>query len=133
VLAGFGFWLLSRGPVSLDAVAPLVAAAMSRGTGVVVAIDHTGAEPRRWRGCSSSSPRGVHLRREGGEGTLTLGDLTLEFSPRAALGGVIAPTRIIMNQPELRLDRSPDGSFHLGVGDLGTDAARIGGKSSSAI
>jgi hypothetical protein len=127
VLAGFGFWLLSRGPISLDAVAPLVAATMSRGTGVVVAIDHT-ALSLGDGGLFLVFARGVHLRREGGEGALTLGDLTLEFSPRAALRGVIAPTRIVVNQPELRLDRSPDGSFHLGVGDLGADAAEDWGQ-----
>ncbi len=126
VIAGFGVWLLSRGPISLDAVAPFVASMLSRGTDVTVTVDHTllSLEGGRMRVLA----RGVHLTRDGGANALTLGDLALELSPRAALVGVLAPMRITINKPELRLDRSPDGSFHLGVGDLASDAAEDWGQ-----
>lgn len=122
VIAGFGFWLLSKGPLSLDSVAPLVASMLSRGTGVTAQIDHTFLSLGRG-GHLDVLARGVHLRRAGTEATLTLGDLALDFSPTAALAGTLAPTRIIIDRPELRLDRGPDGTFHFGVGDLSSDAA----------
>ncbi len=127
ILAGFSVWFLSRGPISLDAVAPYVASVLSRGNGLSVAIDHTSLELGAG-GHVIVLAQGVHLQREGGAAALTLADLTLEFSPRAALSGVIAPTRIIVGQPELRLERAADGSFHLGVGDLAADSAEDWGQ-----
>ncbi len=126
VMAGFGLWYLSRGPISLDSVAPLVAAALSRGNGISASVDHTlltlGA-----RGRIVILARGVHLQREG-SGTLTLGDVSLEMSPRSLLLGGLAPTRIVVDRPELRLERDPSGAFHLGVGDLASDAAEDWGQ-----
>lgn len=117
----FFFWLLSRGPVSLDAIAPYIADALSQGNGLTVTIDHTSLTlgPRAH---FEVLARGVHFSQPG-SGTLTLSDLVLEFSPRAALRGVLAPTRIVVDRPELRLERAADGSFHLGIGGAATGAA----------
>jgi AsmA-like C-terminal region/Protein of unknown function len=126
IFAAFFVWLLSRGPLSLDAIAPYVASMLSRGNGVTVTIDHTllTLGPRAHLEVLA---RGVHMARQG-SGALTLGDLVIEFSARAALSGVIAPTRIVVDRPDLRLERSADGSFHLGVGDETTGAAEDWGQ-----
>ncbi|MGH7035122.1 MAG: AsmA-like C-terminal domain-containing protein [Stellaceae bacterium] len=115
IAAGFFLWLLLRGPVSLDAVAPLAARALSLGNGIEVSIDHTllSLGPR---GHVEVLARGVHFARAG-SGTLTLADLAIELSLRAALHGVIAPTRIVVNRPELRLERSADGRFRFAIGE----------------
>ena len=115
VAAGFFLWLLSRGPISLDAVAPLVARALSLGNGLEVSIDHTllSLGPR---GHVEILARGVHFA-QAGSGALTLPDLAIELSPRAALHGVLAPTRIVVNRPELRLERSADGRFQFAIGE----------------
>src|SRR5262249_55775432 len=60
--------------------------------------------------------RGVHLRRGNGDAELTLPELAMGFSLRAALRGVAAPTRIVLRRPELRLQRAADGTFRLGIG-----------------
>ncbi len=126
IFAGFVLWLLSRGPISLDVVAPLVAGALSSGNGLAVTIDHTllSLGPG---GHIEVLARGVHFAQPG-SGTLTLGDLAIAFSARAALRGVIAPTRIVVTRPELRLERSADGRFHFGIGDEPADTAEDWGQ-----
>lgn len=122
VIAGFAAWLLWHGPVSLDPIAPLIAAALTRGTDVSATIDHTLLSLNSG-GRIGILARGVHLRRGGGGAVLTLGELNLVFSARAALMGTIAPTRIAVTRPNLQLVRDADGSFHLGIGALAPSAA----------
>jgi uncharacterized protein DUF3971/AsmA-like protein len=122
VVAGFGVWLLWQGPVSLDAVAPLIAAALSRDNGLTAKVDHALVSVND-DGRIGVLARGVHLSRAEGGATLTLDELNLEFSMRAALRGVIAPTRIAVSKPQLQFVREADGSFHLGIGELDAPAA----------
>ncbi|HEY3916157.1 MAG TPA: DUF3971 domain-containing protein [Stellaceae bacterium] len=122
VIAGFAVWMLSRGPISLDSVAPTIAAALSRGNGVTATVDHT-LLSLNLDGHIGILARGVHLSRSDGGATLTLEQMNLEFSLRAALAGVIAPTRIAITRPALQLVREADGSFHLGIGGLAAPAA----------
>jgi hypothetical protein len=122
VVAGFGVWLLWQGPVSLDAVAPLIATALSRDNGITATVDHALVSVND-DGRIGILARGVHLSRAEGGATLTLDELNLEFSMRAALRGVIAPTRIAVTKPQLQLVREADGSFHLGIGELEAPAA----------
>jgi hypothetical protein len=128
VVAGFGIWLLWHGPISLDPIAPYIAAALSRGNGVTATIDHTLLSVNN-EGHIGVLARGVHLSRSDGGSTLTLDEMNLEFSVRAILGGTIAPTQITVTRPVLHLVRETDGSFHLGVGGLEAPAAEDwGGK-----
>jgi hypothetical protein len=122
VAAGFGVWMLWEGPVSLDLVAPLIASALSRDSGITATVDHTLLSVNR-DGHVGMLARGVHLTRSDGGATLTLDELNLEINIRAALRGVIAPTRIVVTRPQLQLVREADGSFHLGIGDLQAPAA----------
>ncbi len=126
IVAAVGILLLSRGPISLDAIAPYVADLLSQGNGLTVAIEHTSLSLAPG-GRLDVLARGVHLQRAE-SGALVLGELALEFSPRTVLSGVIAPTRIIVDRPELQLERDEDGSFHLGVGALAPDAAQGWGQ-----
>ncbi len=115
VCAGFGLWLLSRGPIELDGVAPYVASALSRDNGIATQIDHALLNLTD-EGRIALVVRGVHLRRDDGGAVLTLDELALQFDTHALMTGVIAPTSIVVNRPELRLVRETDGSFHLGIG-----------------
>jgi hypothetical protein len=119
-------WRLSVGPVSLDFLAPYVAAAMERAEpGLVVGIDHTLLSVEH-AGTIEIVARGIHFRERDGEAQLTLPELALGLSPRAALTGTIAPTIIILREPEMRLGRAEDGTFSLGFGGA---AAASGGNS----
>src|SRR6185437_6283991 len=122
VIAGFGVWLLWQGPVALDPVAPLIAAALSRDNGITASVDHALVSLNN-DGRIGVLARGVHLSRPESGATLTFDELNLEFTLRAALRGVIAPTSIAVTKPQLQLVREADGSFHLGVGELDAPAA----------
>jgi hypothetical protein len=110
-------WRLSKGPVALDFLGPYVADAIaSAQPGLVARIDHTLVSLEQG-GTVDIVARGVRLRRRDGAARLTLPELSLELSLRAALRGVVAPTRIVLRQPELRLERGTDGRFRIGLGE----------------
>lgn len=122
VVAGFAVWLLWQGPISLDPIAPLIATALSRDNGITATVDHTLLSLNN-DGHIGVLARGVHLSRAESGAALTLGEINIEINLRAALRGVIAPTRIAITKPELQLVRETDGSFHLGIGELDAPAA----------
>jgi hypothetical protein len=122
VVAGFGVWLLWQGPISLDPIAPMIAAALSRDNGITATVDHTLLSLNS-DGHIGLLARGVHLSRPESGATLTLDQLNLEINLRAALRGVIAPTRIAVTKPQVQVVREADGTFHLGVGGLDAPAA----------
>ena len=116
LVAGFLVWRFSVAPLSLDYLTPSVARGLAGSeSGLVVHVDHTllSLGPRA---TIDIVARGVHLRRGDGEAQLTLPELVIGFSVGAALHGVLAPTRIVLNGPQLFLARAADGSFHLGFG-----------------
>lgn len=121
LLAAF-VWRLSQGPVALDFLGPYVADAIAGARpGLAADIDHTLVSLEQG-GTVDIVARGVRLRRHDGEARLTLPELSLGLSLRAALRGVIAPTRIVLRQPELHLERAIDGTFHIGLGEDGPSA-----------
>ena len=110
-------WRLSRGPLALDFLGPYVADAIAGARpGLAADIDHTLVSLEQG-GTIDIVARGVRLRRHDGEAQLTLPELSLGLSLRAALRGVIAPTRIVLRQPRLHLERARDGTFHIGLGE----------------
>lgn len=110
-------WRLSMGPLALDFLGPYVADAIaSAEPGLVARIDHTLVSLEQG-GTVDIVARGVRLRRRDGDAQLTLPELSLGLSLRAALTGVVAPTRIVLRQPELRLERGRDGTFRIGLGE----------------
>jgi hypothetical protein len=114
--AAFLVWRLSSGPVSLDALTPYVDRALA-GTeaGVSVEVEQTQLRLRDGAAAVDIVARGVHLSRQNGEARLTLPAVSLGLSLRAALRGVLAPTHIALERPELHLTRAADGSFRLGL------------------
>jgi hypothetical protein len=123
LFAVFLVWRLSAGPVSLDYLTPFVAQSIAAaGDGLEVGIDHTFVSLSRDAGIEIVA-RGVRLHRRSDEARLTLPELAIALSPRAALRGIVAPTRIVLDGPELRLERAADGSIRFG---LGTEAPAAG-------
>jgi hypothetical protein len=121
VLVTFLAWQLSQGPISLDFLTPYLARALNNAEpGITVAIDHT-----RLSFSSESKlelmAEGVHVT-QGSGATLSLPAFYIGLSAHAALRGVIAPTRITLDGPTLRLQRDSDGKLHVG---LGSDAVGV--------
>src|SRR5690348_17058610 len=132
LIAGFFVWRLSSGPISLDDLAPYVARALADPEhGLEVRVDHS-LIALGDGGSLLVVARGVHLRRGDGDANaeLTLPELAMGFSLRAALRGVAAPTRIVLRRPELRLQRAADGTFRLGIGP---DASGAGDWASGVL
>jgi Protein of unknown function/AsmA-like C-terminal region len=116
VMFAVAAWRLSQGPVPLDRLAPYLAASLSnRASGVTVEIAHAflalGGGAR-----IELEARDVRVRVGQGGARMVLPELRVDFSLGAALRGVIAPTRIVLERPVLRLARDTDGDFHLGIG-----------------
>ena len=114
--AGVAAWRLSRGPVVLDRVTPYLASALSSGpNGVLVTIDHTVLS---WSdGRFHLFAQGVHLSQPTTGARLTFRGMEIVLSPWALLQGRMAPSRVVLDRPVLRLVRAADGSFHLAVGE----------------
>jgi hypothetical protein len=114
---------LASGPLPLDAVAPTLAAALSNPqSGVVVGIDH--ALVRLGKGARLELiARGVRVSAGQDGNQIALPELAVDLSLRAALRGVIAPSRIVLEQPVLHLSRDRDGAFHLGLDRAGETAS----------
>ncbi|MGH7012676.1 MAG: DUF3971 domain-containing protein [Stellaceae bacterium] len=114
--AGAAAWRLSRGPIVLDRVTPYLASALSSGpNGVLVTIDHTVLS---WsNGRFHLFAQGVHLNQPTSGAHLTFRAMEIALSPWALLQGRLAPSRIVLDRPILRLVRAADGSFHLALGE----------------
>ena len=116
VAGGAAIWRLSRGPIVLDPVTPYLASALSSGpNGVLVTIDHTVLS---WsNGRIHLLAQGLHLTQPASGAHLAFRGMEIVLSPWALLQGRLAPSRVVLDRPVLRLVRAADGSFHLAVGE----------------
>src|SRR5262249_53976478 len=109
---------ITTGPISLDFATPWVQQALSDlQRGIVVSVEHTALSHEPGGATVGLVVQGVHLRRVDGGAEVVLPRVALDLSVRAALSGTLAPTRIVLTAPQLRLTRQPDGTFHLGLGE----------------
>jgi len=116
VAVGSAAWRLSQGPITLDRATPYLASALSSGpNGVVVTIDHTVLD---WsNGRIRLEAQGVHLNQPTSGARLTFRAMEIVLSPWALLEGRLAPSRVVLDRPVLRLVRAPGGSFRLALGE----------------
>lgn len=115
-VGGVAAWRLSRGPIVLDPVTPYLASALSSGpNGVLVTIDHTVLSWSNRR--IHLFAQGVHLSQAASGAHLTFRGMEIVLSPWALLQGRLAPSRVVLDRPVLRLVRAVDGSFHIAVGE----------------
>ncbi|HTZ77274.1 MAG TPA: AsmA-like C-terminal domain-containing protein [Stellaceae bacterium] len=110
-------WRLERGPISLDFLTPWMQQALSAPEqGITVVVEHTELSLDTSQHTLDLLADGVHLRRNNGSAEVVLPRVALSLSLRAALGGLLAPTRIVLISPQLRLQRAVDGTIHLDLG-----------------
>jgi hypothetical protein len=120
-------WRLDRGPLSLGILKPQLEAVLSRavGGGVSVAIDTAAIELDRAGGALDVVAHDVRVRSRRGRLVAAFPELSLAFSLRGALSGLLAPTRMVLRDPELHLLRGRSGKVRLtfGAPEAATDEA----------
>ena len=114
-------WQLAHGPIDLAFLVPYLERALSRADSVVARI--AGAE-LAWDSHAHEielRARDVHLLGPTGETVASLPVVAVHIDGEALLEGVLAPRRIDLIGPRLRLLRTT-GGVHLGVGEGGAGA-----------
>jgi len=114
-LVGAGAWRLSQGPITLDTLTPYLSRFLSSGpNGIAVDIDHTVLSWRDRR--LHLVATGMHLVQTESNARLTFRSVELDLNLRALLVGKLAPSRIALDQPDMKVEREPDGSLRLALG-----------------
>jgi hypothetical protein len=107
-----------HGPLSIAVLTPVIEDALSASDGsyrvhvedTMLAIAGGGAN-------LEIVARGVRV--DGGDGAVraTIPELSLGLDIKALMRGLVAPTRIVVNQPQLHVIRDAAGKFQLGIGE----------------
>jgi len=128
IAAALLVWRVTSGPLSLDFLTPWLQQALSDSEhGITIAIEHTELSHTPGGSTFELVAEGFHLRRTDGSAEVTLPRVALDLSMRAALSGQLAPTRIVLTAPQLRVTRAPDGTIHVGLGEGAGDEDIAGG------
>ncbi|MDR3514976.1 MAG: AsmA-like C-terminal domain-containing protein [Azospirillaceae bacterium] len=118
--AGGVAWRLQQGPVEVDFLTPVVQEALSQGVLPSVRVT-VGTVMARWGGWDdpvSIEARGFRVTRSDGAIVATVPVVGVGFDLRAVLRGLIAPTRIELIRPAIRVVRHEDGAIDLGIDDV---------------
>ena len=115
VLFLLAVWRMSSGPLPLDTVTPYIEEALSaKASGLSVDIGQTRLEWEGWRRAFDLTAREVVISdTANGQVVLEVPSLRVLISVRALLQGVIAPVRITLEGPNLKMRRRADGSFQI--------------------
>ncbi|KGM33781.1 YhdP family protein [Inquilinus limosus] len=121
-------WRLSSGPLEIDFLTPYVEQAISD-SNATVEID---ALALRWDGFQRPvvlAARGLRVRQKGGTLIAVIPESSADVSMPRLLRGIVAPLRIDLIRPHLRVTRTEAGDFSFGLGE--SEAAE-GGPSTPA-
>lgn len=119
VFAVVAVWQLSRGPISLGFLTPYIEESLSSGPdGVQVRLHDT---VLTWAGLERTldvRAVGLEIVDSNGEVGASVPELSVQFSIRALMRGLIAPTGLDLFGPRLRVVRTPDGEVFVGIGPV---------------
>ena len=122
LLVGFGLWRLTQGPVELDRLTPYVEEALNRAAGGLhVAISGVRLAINRHKRALDLRVSGVRLSRSDGEPVAAFSEASASFGLNSLLNGRLAPTRVVVEHPTLRLVRNRDGKITLRLGSEAAD------------
>jgi hypothetical protein len=120
-------WLLSSGPVSLGFLTPYLKEALTLGrAGVQVEMDDTILTWAGWDRTLDVRAIGVRLLDTKGKAIARVPEISLGLSGAALMDGRVVPTTLDLLRPQVRLLRTKDGRFDLGLG------SRIGSATGDA-
>jgi len=124
---GAGLWRLMQGPINLDVLTPYIQEALNRSadglqitiSGGRLGIDRETRQLDLWI-------EGVRISQSDGEPLAAFPDMSAAFSLRSLLQGRVAPTRLMVQRPVLRLIRDETGAIRFRFGDQEGDASSFG-------
>ena len=127
LVCGFVLWRLTQGPVDLQGLTPFVQQLVDQpGGGMQIAIS-------RARLGIDRQTRQLELRLEGlrvaaaeGEPVAAFPDVAASFSLGSLLQGKLAPTRLVVDRPVVRIVRDDTGEIRFRFGDPNTEVANFG-------
>lgn len=123
---GVSAWRLSNGPISLKFVTPYVIEALTpEDESVKVTVADTVLTWVGDRRAVELHAIGVRAKSKAGRLIATIPELSIRFSARAMLRGLVAPTRLTVIGPRIRLIRATDGSISI---DMATAPGPAGEK-----
>ncbi|MDJ0894706.1 MAG: DUF3971 domain-containing protein [Alphaproteobacteria bacterium] len=112
--------LLSSGPLALNWLTPYIQSALSQGEQEFnVQIDGTSLTWGGWDRLVEVQAKGVRVATAEGEVVATLPKVVIGLAAPALLRQMVAPERIDIIEPEIRLKRTPEGKFELGLAGEG--------------
>jgi Protein of unknown function/AsmA-like C-terminal region len=127
LIIAFGLWRLIQGPIELDRLTPYVEEALSRSTdGLQIAISKVRLAVDRDNRQLDLQLEGVRLSRADGEPVAAFSEMSASFSLIALLHGNLAPTRLIIEHPVLRLIRDQHGKIGIRFADHYADEPGLG-------
>jgi hypothetical protein len=118
LIIALGLWRLIQGPIELDRLIPYVEEALSRSTdGLQIAISRVRLAVDRDNRQLDLRLEGVRLSRPDGEPVAAFSEMSASFSLIALLHGNLAPNRLVIEHPLLRLIRDQQGKIGIRFAD----------------
>src|SRR4051794_4812968 len=128
-VVGLFAWRLSQGPVDADFLRPTLEATLSQiERGLTIKLGGAQIAYDAAAHAIDLTGRDVKLIGDEGQVLVSVPEIALGLSLRAAFKGVVAPTRIVVREPHFRLRREEDGAWTFGVatgGDGGVIDERL--------
>jgi hypothetical protein len=126
MVSGVLVFQLSRGPISLGFLTPLIEQALSsEAEGSQLQLHDTVLTWEEEERALDIRATGLQFLDSAGQVQATIPEMTIKFSARALLRGLIAPTSLELFGPRLRVVRDTAGDINLDFG--GSSATRQGG------
>ena len=127
LLSGAGLWRLMQGPIDLDWLAPYLQEALNRSAGGLqftisggrVGINRESHQLDLWL-------EGVRISQSDGEPLAVFSTVSADFALRSLLHGRVAPTRLVVERPVLRLIRDEAGTIRFRFGDQDNETPSLG-------
>jgi len=127
-------WRLTQGPVSLAFLTPEIEEALnSQGAPVHIRIDNTVLTWAGWSRPLDVRVVGVRAIAADGKPVASVPEMSVRFSGRALLDGVVAPTSLEMIGARLRLIRTRNGEIELALGETDRPSGDLIGGLAAAI
>lgn len=128
LLVGFLAWRLTHeGPIHLRFISPYIERSIAQADkNFKVGVEDTVLAWAGWERALDVRAINLHVRDRQGRDIAILPEVSLTFSARAMLRGLMAPSKVEILAPDIALRRRADGVLMFGSRQLGQDSAEQG-------